>query len=282
MNLMSKPTLIILSAALLAAACSKDEEDDSPKKRTASASAQSSAPPPPPPPATTSAQVVPDTPQPTPGSFAKGELDGKEPDAGWSGQSLAVGKIVFTAPKDWAKKAGDFTALTASDGSDRFAAGKYPDGAQATGSMDAALKALGLTDCTWSAADNISLGKDKIPAQTADGNCKRDGKPAKAAYVAIAGPNQNVLAVGSWDDGKEKPVMNTFKSARAGSGGGSSIAACCAAIEQNMVSAPLNQKGIYAVALGACRQAMSNPQTAQALASVQAALAGAGVPGACR
>ncbi len=279
MNLKSNSMLVLLSMAALAGACSKDESEDTPKKKPASASATAT---PPPPVATSAAQVVPDSPPPAAGSFAKGELDGKEPDAGWAGQSLAVGKIVFTAPKDWAKKAGDFTTVTASDGAGRFAAGKYPDGAQATGSMDAAIKALGLTDCSWTGADNISLGKDKIPAQTADGNCKRDGKPTKAAYVAISGKDQNVLAVGAWDDGKEKPVMNTFRSARVGQGGGSSIAACCQALEQNSVSAPLQQKGAYIAAAGACRALMNNPQTATALAQIHGMLAGAGVPPACR
>jgi hypothetical protein len=283
--------LIALSLIALAGACKdKDDEDDSGKKKGSSSTAASTStppPPPPPPPATTSAAVVPDTPQPSASSLAKTELDGREPDAGWAGGNLAVAKLTFVTPKDWASKSGDFTAVTSSDGGGRFTAGKYPEGAAPTGSMDAALKALGLTDCTWGTADGISLGKDKIPAQAADGNCKREGKPVKAIWVATSGKDMNVLSVGSWDEGKDnKPVLNTFRSAKAAAGGTggdpTGIAACCAAINQNAASAPLQYKGAYIAAAGACQAAMNNPQGKAALGSVRGLLAAAGVPAACR
>jgi hypothetical protein len=96
----------------------------------------------------------------------------------------------------------------------------------------------------------------------------------------------NVLAVGSWDDGKDnKAVLNTLRSAKGAGGGGgdaTGIAACCAAIKQNMASAPIMYQGAYAAALGACSAAMSNPQGKQALGAVRGMLGAAGVPAACK
>jgi hypothetical protein len=286
---MSKRVVVAVSVIAFAGACNKDDETDAtPKKASTDTTAATSAPPPPlpPPVATTAAQVTPDAPVSSVISLVQGELHGREPDAGWAGGTLAVGKLSFVTPKDWTNKTGDFTALTAGDGAARFTAGKYPDGAAPTGSMDAALKALGLTDCSWGTADNISLGKDKLSAQAADGSCKRDGKPVKALYAATSGKDINVLAVGSWDEGKDnKPVLNTFRSAKAATGTGgdpTGIAACCAAINQNAASAPLQHKGAYIAAAGACQAAMTNPQGRAALAAVRSMLGGAGVPAVCR
>ncbi len=281
---LSNTAFALLSILALTSACKKDdEEEDGPKKKSSASAATTQAPTPPP--AATSAAVVPETPQNGP-SLAKTELDNKEPDAGWAGSSLAVGKISFTHPKDWASKSGDFTAVTSSDGTSRFAAGKYPDGAAPTGSMDAATKALGLTDCSWGTADTISLGKDHLSAQAADGSCKREGKAVKAIYTATNGANMNVLAVGAWDEGTDKKnVVNTFRSAKSASGGGTAdpgIAACCQAIQQNSVNAPLQYKGMYVAAFGACQAAMNNPQGKQALGGVRSMLAAAGVPAQCR
>lgn len=60
------------------------------------------------------------------------------------------------------------------------------------------------------------------------------------------------------------------------------IAACCAALQGNMASAPPEQKLIYGAAVAACNAARSNPNAAGALAQVRAALAGVGTPSSCR
>jgi hypothetical protein len=284
----SKRAFVALSLLSLTFACKEKEETEAPKKAVSSAAAATSvALPPPPPAATTAAQVVPDAPVPAAGSgLAKAELDGKEPDAGWMGASLSVSKLTFLHPKDWSAKTGDFSAATTADRSNGIAAGKYPDGASGASLRDAAAKALGLSECSWGASDTISLGKDKLSAEAADGTCKRDGKAAKALFVATSGKDMNVLAVGSWDDGKDnKAVLNTLRSAKGAGGGGgdaTGIAACCAAIKQNMASAPIMYQGAYAAALGACSAAMSNPQGKQALGAVRGMLGAAGVPAACK
>ncbi|MBM4377478.1 MAG: hypothetical protein FJ095_20570 [Deltaproteobacteria bacterium] len=287
-TILSKPALVALSFVAVTAACNKDESGADSKGAASSASATASAatPPPPPPAATSVAAVVPDVPT-TPGStIAKTELDGKAPDEGWSGGTLAVSKLTFTTAKGWASKSGDFSVSAASDGSTGIAAGKYPDGAQPSSLRDAAAKALGVTDCSWATTETISLGKDKLAAQAADGSCKRDGKPAKAVFVATSGKDMNVLAVASWDDGKDsKAALNTLRSAKGAGGGGDSsgIAACCAAIKQNMASAPIMYQGAYAAAYGACNSAMSSPDGKKALGTVRSMLSMAGgAPASCQ
>jgi len=293
--IISKRALIALSLVALTAACDKDkdkdkdESGDDAKKSTATATAQpTAAATPTATAAATAVAVVPDT----GGGLARAELDGKEPDAGWSGGTLVVNKLTFTTPKDWKTSSGDFNAAVAADGSSGFAAGKYPDGAAPVSLRDAAAKAIGLTECAWGTADSISLGKDKLAAQAADGTCKRDGKPAKAIFAATAGKDMNVLAVGSFDEGKDmKPVVNTFRSAKganvgpavAGNTDPSGLAACCAAIRQNKASAPPMMQGAYAAAEGACFQAMKDPQGKAALGAIRGMLSMAGgAPASCR
>lgn len=60
------------------------------------------------------------------------------------------------------------------------------------------------------------------------------------------------------------------------------IRACCSALRQNAKSAPPEQQGAYAAAAGVCSGLVGSPQGRQALAQVRAALAGAGVPAACK
>lgn len=284
--ILSQRSLVALSLFVVLAACNKEKTDAAPAKTaavtdvaTVTPTAASVAP---------IAQVVPDVPTASAGSgLARSALDGKEPDAGWTGTQLSVNKLSFTRPSEWASKNGDFTVAALTDGSNGIAAGKYPDGASGANLRDAAAKALGLVECSWGATDSIKLGKDKLTAEAADGACKREGKAAKAIFVATSGKDMNVLAVGSWDEGKdEKGVLNTLRSAKGavtGTGGDpSGIAACCAAIRQNMGSAPLQYQGMYAAAAGACQSAIGNPQGKQALGSVRAMLTMAGVPAACR
>ena len=283
-HILSKRALVALSLIALTAACKEKDESEAPKKASTGATtvptvvATASA--------TAVAQVVPDAPPSAAGSgLAKAELDGKEPDAGWAGSSLSASKLTFVHPRDWTAKSGDFSSAALADGSHGLAAGKYPDGASGSSLRDAAAKALGLTECSWGTSETISLGKDKLSAEAADATCKRAGKAAKALFVATSGKDMNVVAVGSWDDGTDnKSVLNTLRSAKGAAVGGDSsgIAACCAAIKQNMASAPLMYQGAYAAAFGACNSARSNPQGAQALGAVRGLLGAVGVPGACR
>lgn len=62
----------------------------------------------------------------------------------------------------------------------------------------------------------------------------------------------------------------------------SGLAACCQALQQNAVNAPLDQKGAYLAAAGACQAAKSQPSLAQALSVIRGALRGAAMPPICR
>lgn len=61
-----------------------------------------------------------------------------------------------------------------------------------------------------------------------------------------------------------------------------SIAKCCAALQQNANSAPLEQKGAYQAAASACLGLKSTPVAQQAFAQLRSFLAGAKMPGACQ
>lgn len=60
------------------------------------------------------------------------------------------------------------------------------------------------------------------------------------------------------------------------------IRACCAALQQNVASAPLDQKPMYIQAAAICNGLVNSPQGRQALVAVRGALRGANVPSSCR
>jgi hypothetical protein len=68
-----------------------------------------------------------------------------------------------------------------------------------------------------------------------------------------------------------------------GNGGGSgSIAACCAALQGNANSAPMDQRPYYIAAAQACQGMRNTPSAQQAFAQLRMFLAGAKMPGACK
>ena len=215
------------------------------------------------------------------GGKIKAELDGgKEPDAAFSGAALTAGKTKFTTPQGWKSTTVDGVSVyTATDDKARFGA---KASTSPTGDLESTAKALGLSDCKWNTADPITIGKDKLAADAADGTCKRGAGDVQAHYVALSG--EGTIAMGAYDPGgDEKSVFNAFKSALKVTGGGvDPIAACCAALSANAASAPPQFKGAYIAAAGACNAVRGNPQGKAALAGVRAALAGASMPAACR
>lgn len=60
------------------------------------------------------------------------------------------------------------------------------------------------------------------------------------------------------------------------------IRACCAALNQNAASAPLDQKPMYIQAAAICQGLVNSPQGRQALIAVRGALRGANVPSSCK
>jgi hypothetical protein len=89
----------------------------------------------------------------------------------------------------------------------------------------------------------------------------------------------------------EEPVLDAGTDAgdagdggkRVGPGGGAAaIAKCCAALQQNANSAPLDQKPYYLAAAGACNGMRSNPSAQQAFSQLRTILVGAKMPAACK
>lgn len=280
-------TLVALVLGLLAVpACSnKDETKDAP-------------PPPPPSQPTAAASVVPDPPPTAKPQTAlvpesgvagvaarvKGEVDGKEPDAGDRGAAIVAGKATFVGPKDWAAgKSGIWTTATSADKKAAVTAGNFAATEAATAKLPEAAAALGYSDCNWAPPETVSVGKDKLAGVAADGVCKQGGAAVKVAYVAF--DSMKVLALGGWADGGDATgVFSTFRHVKgvAGGGGGSDgIKACCAALSQNANSAPLDQKGAYLQAAAICNGLASNPQARALLGQVRSALKGANVPASC-
>jgi hypothetical protein len=212
----------------------------------------------------------------------KVELDGKDPNPGHTTALAVTGaKASFTAPAGWkSTKSGAFSVATSADEKARFAAGSDADPAS---KLADASTALGLTECEWATPESAAVGKDKLPANVADGLCKRNGAQVKAGYAIFSGDGLNILTMGAWDAGGDAAGMfNTFRTVTKASGDSTGIAACCAALRGNAASAPPEQKGAYLAAAGACQAVISNPQGRAALAQVRALLAGANVPASCR
>lgn len=286
MKLQSTHVALVLGLFVVPACSNKDDAKD--------------APPPPPPPsatATAAAPVVADPPATAKPQTAlvpesgvagvaarvKGEVDGKEPDAGDRGAAMVAGKATFVGPKDWtAGKSGVWTTATSADKKAAVTAGTFGASEAATAKLPEAAAALGYSDCTWAPAETVSVGKDKLAGVAADGTCKQGGASVKVAYVAF--DSMKVLALGGWADGGDATgVFSTFRHVKGVAGGGApdGIKACCAALSQNANSAPLDQKGAYLQAAAICNGLASNPQARALLGQVRSALKGANVPASC-
>lgn len=287
-NLKAQSTLCVLAIGgfFVLAGCPKEEPDPPPPPVAAtaapSATAAITAEAPAPKPTTA---LVPESGVAGVGARVKGEIDGKEPDAGARGPTLAAGKATFAAPTGWNPgKGGAWNSAASADNKAGVAAGTYGATEAATAKLPDAAAALGYTDCQWAPAETVSVGKDKLAGVAADGTCKQGGAQVKAAYVAF--DSMKVLAVGGWADGGDATgVFSTFrhtKGVAGGSGDSTGLKACCDALAQNANSAPIEQKGSYLQAAAVCRGLISNPQGRALLGSVRAALAGASVPSSCR
>jgi hypothetical protein len=211
----------------------------------------------------------------------KSETDGKGADSSHKGSTLRGSgtKGSFVVLRDWAAKPGATATASSKDGKTLFGTAQVATGA------DGIATALGLSDCKWAEAEPAKVGKAKLDAQVADGVCKHGDANARAASVTIDG--QSVVGMGAWDvdGGNSSSVFSTLRSATkaaTGSFDATGIGACCAALRQNANSAPLQHRGAYLAAAGACNAVRSSPQGRAALASVRAMLRGAQVPSSCR
>lgn len=120
-------------------------------------------------------------------------------------------------------------------------------------------------------------------------SCKKDDDDAKPAASASAPPPAPTPSAPA-TVAPEEPVDAGSDAGDAGTdagkpGGGSaagSIAKCCAALQQNANSAPLDQKPYYMAAANACNGMRNTPSAQQAFAQLRMFLAGAKMPAACK
>jgi hypothetical protein len=102
--------------------------------------------------------------------------------------------------------------------------------------------------------------------------------PPAPTAPAVVTPEEDAGAASDAADGSDGKAVVT------GTGGGASasIAKCCAALQQNANSAPIEQKGAYQAAATACQGLKGTPVAQQAFSQIRAFLAGAKMPGACQ
>lgn len=122
-------------------------------------------------------------------------------------------------------------------------------------------------------------------------SCKRDDDEVKPVASATAAPVTTTAApvatiVPEEDAGSPAPdaSVDAGKPALGGPGGGASgsIAKCCAALQSNANSAPLDQKGYYMTAATMCNGMRNTPSAQQAFGQLRQFLAGAKMPAACK
>lgn len=264
---------IALGLTLLAGCSSPSEDGDthssstSTAKPTATATAK--------PTSTGAVQIEPPVNKPGVEARIKKEVDARED--GITGNTLGVtgAAAALQTAKEWTTTKGDPTQVASADKKATLAVGVTGEGKR-----DAALTALGVSECVWNDPEPLKVGKNKLAGLGADGACKRGGASVKAAQLELA--SEKLLVVGVWETGGDD--ANLFGALRSivKAGGGTNLAACCKALEQNAASAPLNLKPSYLAAAGVCKSVMSNPDSAAALRSIQAAAKGAGLPADCK
>ena len=262
--------LPLLITALVA--CSSGDADSGAAPSSAPASAKPSANASPP----ASASVKIDKGDTKPGidPRVKAEVDDRADGIQGTALVLSGAKATLQTPSAWSTVKGDISVVTSTD--KKATLGAAAGGAE---KLDKVAEALGLKDCQWNPAESLTLGKDKLPGSGADGLCKKESVLLKAAMVH----GESLFVLVTWEDGgDDASLFGSLRSiARAGAWG-PSIPACCKALEQNAVSAPPDKKGAYLLAIGACKAAMANPDTAAAIRTIQAAAKGIGLPAECR
>jgi hypothetical protein len=120
-------------------------------------------------------------------------------------------------------------------------------------------------------------------------SCKKDDDDKPAASASAAPPPAPTPSAPATVM-PEEPVDAGSDAGDAGDGGkpggggsaAGSIAKCCAALQGNANSAPLDQKPYYMAAASACNGMRNTPSAQQAFAQLRMFLAGAKMPAACK
>jgi hypothetical protein len=118
-------------------------------------------------------------------------------------------------------------------------------------------------------------------------SCKNDDDDVKPATSVSAPPPAPppppATVVPEEDAGPPDAGIDAGHPVGPGGGfGGGTLSKCCAALQQNANSAPLDQKAYYLAAANACNGMRNAPAGQQAFSNIRAFLAGAKMPPACK
>jgi hypothetical protein len=119
-------------------------------------------------------------------------------------------------------------------------------------------------------------------------SCKKDDDDKPIATSSAAPPASTPVApatvVPEEDAGAPDAAADADAGHPVGPGGPGpgSLAKCCAALQQNVNSAPLEQKAYYMAAAQYCQGLKATPAAQQGFSQIRAFLAGAKMPGACK
>lgn len=113
-----------------------------------------------------------------------------------------------------------------------------------------------------------------------------DDKPAPSATAPPPAPTPSAPATVMPEEDAGAPADAGVDAGHpvgpGGPPGSGTLAKCCAALQQNANSAPIEQKAYYMAAAQYCQGARNTPAGQQAFAQIRMFLAGAKMPGACR
>lgn len=246
----------VFVSAILASGC-KSKSDDTPPMPTAQ------------PTATVTQPAVLATAQPAgPGDVVKSELDNRSDGVTGTPVTASGAKASIQVAPDWKIVKGAVETASATDQRSRLGVAAY--GAEGpAGQLDKLASGTGVGGCQWAAPQTLTVGKDNLPTQAADGTCSKGATKESAAYMAAEG----LVVMGSWDDGADRNAlfgaMRSVAKPKMGTAGPTNLVACCRALAQNAKSAPPPQNAYMLQAAATCEAAAS----ANNAAAVNAALA---------
>lgn len=208
---------------------------------------------------------------------AVSELDART-DALAEGPAARASGALFEvrAPADWTLETGETWTQAKRDGTNAAIHVGRDDGSEQV--VADAAEALGVTACSWSPANPVTVGVDARPCSALDGACTRDGSPVRVALLRDA-PG-HLLVLGAWQERSDGLAI--FGSMRSlGPVTLDGVAACCAALRASAKSAPPNMTNIYLGAAAICAATSGDRTAIRALPSL-IARTGAALPAACR
>ena len=224
--------------------CEKEDEEPPPMPSAPATVTQ------PPAPATLTTVEAPKGPD----DVVRPELDQREDGVTGTSVTATGAKATLNVPSDWKLSKAAISHANSADGKAHIAIG--PLGSETTDvGVSKAIAAIGVSGCQWGSVQSLTVGKDKLSAQAADGKCQRSGAEVPAAYMVTEG----LVVAGVWDPtGNRSELFGSMRSVSkvaTGKGGATNLIACCRVLAQNAKSAPPPQNAFMLQAAATCEAA---------------------------